>query len=247
MKKRIFQLNYAGHPVRYSFLEATTRYRMRPWPRPVEGESFDVAADRELLERVRVYFPEGTADDYLEYRCMIGLTAQKLLEYGCCVFHAVSFVWKDRAWLLTAPPGTGKTTQYLNWQRLFPGEITMISGDMPVLESREDGSVWVHPSSWNGKENIFGNHSAPLGGLVLLEQGSEDRILPMTPHEAVVPLLRQFMTALETEEEILALAKLTERLLTAAPCWKMINLGGDASTRLLRETLLGSLEKGAEN
>ena len=37
---------------------------------------------------------------------------------------------------------------------MFPDEITMISGDMPVLERREDGTVWAHPSPWNGKEKI---------------------------------------------------------------------------------------------
>ncbi len=247
MAKKVFQLNYAGHPVRYAFLNPVTRFHLRPWPGPVEGEEPDVAATRELLDRVRVYFPEGTADDFLEYRCMIGLTAKSLLRYGCCIFHAVSFVWRGRAWLLTAPPETGKTTQYLNWQRLFPGEIAMISGDMPVLEGREDGSVWVHPSSWNGKEDLHGGDSAPLGGLVLLEQGKEDRIGPLSPREAVIPLLKQFMVVPETEEEIRSLASLLDRMLRAAPCWKMVNLGGDASTRLLRETFLAGMEKGVEN
>lgn len=247
MAEKVFQLNYAGHPLRYSFLEPATRYYMRPRPWPVEGMDPDVAASRELLDQVRVSFPEGTSDEYLEYRCMIGLTAKALLRYGCCVFHAAAFNWRGRAWLLTAPPETGKTTQYLNWQRLFPGEIAMISGDMPVLEGREDGSVWVHPSSWNGKEDLFGGEAAPLGGLVFLEQGPEDRIEPLSLREAVVPLLMQFMVVMDTEEEIRALAALLDRVLRAAPSWKMVNRGGDASTRLLRETLLAGMEKGAEN
>lgn len=243
MDDRVYQLNYAGHPVRYSFLEPKTRYMLRPLPRRVEGVPADVRATRELLELVRPQFPEDTTDSYLEYRCLIGLTGLSLLRFGCCVFHGVAFLWRGRAWLLTAPPETGKTTQFLNWQRLYPGEIEMISGDMPVMESREDGSVWVHPSSWNGKENITGTRSGRLAGVVLLRQGSEDRIAPLPVHDAIIPLMRQFIAVPETEGEIRALTGLTERLIKAAPLWELVNRGGNESTELLRRTLADSIGK----
>ena len=237
-----YQLNYAGNPLRVSFLDPGTRFLFRPLPQPVDGEP-DLRVSREFLEEIRPFLPPEAGDSFVEYRCLLGLTARFLLHYDCCIFHAVAFRWRDRAWLLTAPPGTGKTTQYLNWQRLFSGEIQMISGDMPILESREDGSVWVHPSAWNGKEKLRGAESAPLGGLVLLEQGKEDRIVPLSAQEGLVPLLRQFMVYTETEEEILRIAGLLERMLLTAPHWKMVNRGGDESTRLLRETLEQSIQE----
>ena len=244
MANKIFQLNYAGHPVRVSFLKSATMTYIRPLPSQVYGACADISVSREQLERERVYYPEDSSDEYLEYRCLMSLVARFLLRFGCCIFHAVAFRWRDMAWLLTAPPETGKTTQYFNWRRLFPGEVTMISGDMPVLEGREDGSVWVHPSSWNGKEKLRGAEAAPLGGLVLLEQGQEDRIFPLSVHDGLLPFAQQFMVIPETEQEILSLTKLLERLLLAAPRWKMINRGGNESTILLRETLLRSLESG---
>lgn len=247
MNDKVFELNYAGHPVRYAFLTRKTRTLLHPIPRAVEGVTADVAADRELIERVRPLFPADTEDSFLEYRCLIGLTAQRLLHFGCCVFHAVAFLWRGRAWLLTAPPGVGKTTQLLNWQRCYPGEIAVISGDMPVLEGREDGSVWVHPSSWNGKENLRGRQSAPLGGVVLLEQGSVDQICPLPQAEGILPLFNQFMVVPETEEEIHALAGLMEKMLTAAPCWRMVNRGGNESTALLRATLQNRFAEEAES
>lgn len=245
MADKVYQMNYAGHPVTCSFLYPQTRYYFHPLPKPVDGVEPDLRVTPDLIAEGRNYLTEESSDPYVEYRCFMELTGRRLLTFGCCVFHAVSFVWRDRAWLLTAPSGVGKTTQFLNWQRLFPGEITMISGDMPVLEGREDGSVWVHPSSWNGKENLFSRQYAPLGGLVLLEQGREDRIQPLQSAEAVIPLFMQFMAVPETENEIRALAKLMEQLLTAAPCWKLINRGGDASTELLRKTLADSIGKEA--
>lgn len=243
MAEKVYQMNYGGHPVRYSFLYPQTCAFLRPLPRLVQGVEPDITVTQELIDFVRHLFPDDTTDSFLEYRCLIGLTAQKLLQYGCCIFHAVSFVFQGRAWLLTAPPGTGKTTQFLNWQRLHPEEITMISGDLPVLAGRENGSVWVYPTSWNGKEDIGNRISAPLGGIIVLEQGSEDRIVPLPTSESVRPLFRQFMVRLETEEEILSLAKLLEQMLTAVPCWKMINRGGDESTELLRSTVLQHMKK----
>ena len=237
MADAVYQMNIAGHPLRYAFLYPATRYKLHPWPRPVEGERFDIRVTPEKIALGRNFLTPDLSDEYVEYRCLIELTARALLRYGCSIFHAASFVWRDRAWLLTGPSGVGKTTQYNNWQRLFPGEITMISGDMPVLEARDDGSVWVHPSSWNGKENLSSGLSAPLGGLVLLEQGRENRIAPLSPAEGVAPVFKQFMALPETEEEILLLTQLEDRLLRAAPAWKLVNLGDDASTRLLRRTL----------
>ena len=241
MAQEIYELHYAGHPVRVSFLYPETRYLFRSLPRLCRAEGADVSVSREHLEVSRASYPDGCTDAFIEYRCLMGQISRFLLRWDCCVFHAVAFRWRDRAWLLTAPPGTGKSTQYFNWSRLFPGEIRMISGDMPVLETREDGTVWVQPSSWNGKENLYGAAAAPLGGLVLLEQGREDRIRPLSIPEEVLPLLQQIMAYPETEEEIRAMARVLERALRAAPAWKLVNLGGDDSTRLLRQTLLQSM------
>lgn len=236
-------MTYAGHLLRYAFLYPATRYLMLPWPVPVEGQEYDVGVTPELHARGRAELPPDSTDPYVEYRCLIELTGRALLRYDCTVFHAASFVWRDRAWLLTAPSGTGKTTQVLNWQRLFPDELTVISGDMPVLEARSDGGVLVHPSAWNGKENLSSRLSAPLGGLVLLEQGPENRIALLEPETCLMTLFRQIMVQPETEVEIHRMARLLDQMLRTAPAWTFTNLGDDASTRLLRETLTGAAER----
>lgn len=236
-------MKYAGHPLRYSFLYPATRLLMRPLPVRTEGQEYDVGVTPELHAQGRTELPPDSTEPYVEYRCLIELTARALLRYDCTIFHAASFVWRDRAWLLTAPSGVGKTTQVLNWLRLFPDELTVISGDMPLLEARRDGSVWVHPSAWNGKECLYSNRIAPLGGLVLLEQGAENRIAPMELENDLMKLFRQIMVQPETEDEIRRMARLLDQTLRTAPSWAFTNLGDDASTLLLRETLLGAPER----
>ena len=241
---KTYEVSYAGHIVRYSFINSETRRCFRRFLQRSDSESFDVRASQSEIELVRPLLPPDAIDAYVEYRALISLTAKALLPYDCCIFHSVSFVWRGFAFLLAAPSGTGKTTQFFNWQRLFPGEITMICGDMPVLERRDDGSVWAHPTSWNGKENIGNRICAPVGGIVLLEQGKGNRIRPLSAREAVMPFFEQFIVRPETEEEILSLSRLMDQMLRNVPCFKFVNLGDDASTSLLRETLSPLAEGG---
>lgn len=242
---KVYQAEYAGHLVRYTFLHPYTRQHFKFWLHPVEGEDYEIKATPELVARVLANMPEGNPEYYAEYKSLITLTSEYLLQFGCCLYHAVAFFWRGRSWLLTAPSGTGKTTQFMNWRRLHPGEITMICGDMPVLELRSDGSVWVHSSNWNGKEGVGNKISAPLGGVILLEQGKENRIAPLPVRDAIAPLLCQFAVAFDTEEKIRSVCKLLDGVLCSYPVWKFVNLGDAASTELLRRTIAERI--GGEN
>ena len=234
---KVYQAEYAGHRVRYTFLHPYTRQHFKFWLRPVEGAEYDIKATPELVARTLAHMPEENPEYYAEYKSLITLTSEYLLQFGCCLFHAVAFLWRGRAWLLTAPSGTGKTTQFLNWRKLYPGEIEMICGDLPVLELRDNGSVWVHSSNWNGKEDVGNKVSAPLGGTVLLEQGKENRIGCLSAREAIPALFEQFVSAYETEEQIRTVCALMDAMLSRYPAWKYVNLGDDASTELLRAAI----------
>lgn len=235
----VYEARLAGHPLRYAFRYPETRRYFRSWLKPCGGEA-EILAAPEDIARAHALIPQENAEDYAEFKALIGLTGRALLRRGCSIFHAAAFLWRDRAWLLTAPSGTGKTTQFMNWRRVLPAEITMISGDMPVLALAEDG-VTVHPSPWNGKEDIGSFLSAPLGGTVLLEQGAENRMEPLPTREAIEALFSQFPFDPETEEEIRTMCRLLDEVLRA-PVWKLVNRGDAASTELLRSTLSGGIE-----
>ncbi|MBQ9287785.1 MAG: hypothetical protein IJ212_05080 [Bacteroidaceae bacterium] len=93
-----------------------------------------------------------TINDFAEYSLLPIRTSDLLLSMNRCVFHAVAFKWQERAWLIAALPGTGKSTQYKNLKELYPNEISIINGDKPILEVGDKGIIMVHPSPWNGKE-----------------------------------------------------------------------------------------------
>jgi hypothetical protein len=111
-----------------------------------------------------------TRDGFAEYSLLGCRTSEYLMDFRRFVFHAVAIRWHDRAWLITAPPGIGKSTQYRNLQMMHPDEVSIINGDKPIVEIRDDGA-FVHPSPWTGKEHWDGAEGAPLGGIFFLKHG----------------------------------------------------------------------------
>lgn len=237
MTSRIFEVNFADIPVRYQFRKTAAARNFARHIHLSQAETFNIRMNDDEFRLFRSVHADDIPDEYVEYKGLLYLTALYLLEYQCCIMHAVAFLWRGKAWLLTAESGTGKTTQYLNWTRLFPDEIEMISGDMPVLDFRTD-KIIVHPSPWNGKENIGSSVSGELGGIVILKQGSDNRIKDTDTEEGILTLFRQFTALPETATQIHALAGMVERIMADVPIWSFTNTGTDTSTCILRESLL---------
>lgn len=238
-----FHMQYAGHEIRYQFLKERTPFFFKKYIRHISHDSFDIKMTKEYFDLAREENPEDASDSYVEYRGLIALTGKELLRYNCCIFHSISFLFKGKAWLIAAPSGVGKTTQYLNWQKAWPDEIRMICGDMPVLKMDEKGEISVHPTVWNGKEDIGSRDlSAPLGGIVFLEQGNHNSIRRANPHELVMAMFEQFMARPDNEEQIMNLASIIRTLMEKYPIWKLVNLGDIASTSMIRRTLNDALK-----
>ena len=202
------------------------------------NERANIVTTNDFYDYAKKYIFECNNNAYIEYKCLISLTSKKLLEFNACIFHSVSFVFDGFAWLITAPSGTGKTTQYLNWIKIFPNEIKMISGDMPIIETTETGSINVYPSPWNGKENIFNNISAPLGGIIYLEQSSINTISDLDPKSGVNKIFQQFVVMPDTIKQTENLCLLNKYIYENYPIWILKNNGSIDSTVLLRETII---------
>ena len=165
-----------------------------------------------------------------------------LLGNNSCVFHAVAFTHHGKAFLITAPPGIGKSTQIRYLQSCYPNEFEIISGDRPILQKMLDDSFLVYPSPWNGKENWHGANEAPLSGIICLERGNENRIERLSPKKSILPLLPALMCSRTTEELVTRMAAFEEAIIKNVPIWKLINQGVPGSTHLLYETVFASEE-----
>ena len=236
MERKIYKEIFSGYGLRYAFQYPGAEVYMLPYIKRTEEIDYDILAAPEYIDAHRPFYTESTDDRYVEYKSLIKLTSLALLPNQCCIIHAVAVRMNGFCWLISAPPGTGKTTQYYNLKNLYGEKAEMVCGDMPLLKTSGNGSIMVHPSPWNGKERIKGKISAPLGGILLLRQGDQNSIRRMDPSEAVFPVLTQLAVQPDTEDQVLQIAKFAEDLLQHFPVWEMVNKGDLESSRLAAET-----------
>lgn len=190
-------------------------------------------------EEIAARMEEFGGESFTEYNLLLEHICNLLLPYGRCLFHAVALCVDERAFLITAPSGTGKSTQYRQWKALYGDRVRLVCGDKPVLEFQPPGDIIVHPSPWRGKERWPGSGPARLAGIVYLEQGDHNSIRRMSVSEAVVPLYTQILYQPGNETELRRAASLLERMLRQVPVWKLVNTGDEKSARLTYETLCG--------
>ena len=240
MKHNSNQINIclAGVPIQYILRYTGTKSYFEDFICKEHTKEKALTVTDELWERHRNVVDKSLSNEYAEFYALIGISSRELLKYGKCLFHGVAFVWNKKAWIITAPSGTGKTTQYRLWKRIYGDEIELINGDKPIVECKSDGSIWVYPSPWNGKENYSGRASAQLAGIIYLEQAKYNCIERMDIQNLILPIYRQFLFYGDYESEIRAVGKMEEQILSNIPVWKLSNLGDEESVRMSHEIIL---------
>ena len=192
-----------------------------------------VDLDRLKEEKERL----GGDKAFAEYSLLIEPLSNLLLRNKHFLFHSAAFLWHKKAFLFTAQSGVGKSTQLRNWLDLYQDEIEVINGDKPIIE-RQKKEFIVHPSPWTGKEGLGGIKSAPLGGIIYLEQGLDDKILRISPKEAAYPVFLQFLYKPTDVDSLNYVCSYEESLLSCVPVWKLTNTGTLQSAQLTHQTLI---------
>lgn len=177
--------------------------------------------DRFLLEEAKEegFKVRKFTNPFLERQAVQRAFAEFLLPKNVILLHGSAVAVDGTAYLFTAPSGTGKSTHTRLWREHFGLRAQMVNDDKPFLTVSGEG-VTAHGSPWSGKHGLDSNVSLPLGGICLLERGSENRIRTMAPEEILDMLRHQSLhprdPALEEKLEAL-LVELTGRV----PLWKM--------------------------
>ena len=163
---------------------------------------------------------------YLEYVLSMYRTSDYLTYDNSCLFHGAAFLWNGKAYVISADSGVGKTTQIKNWMELYSHEIRIINGDKPVLHLEKNQSLTVYPSPWKGKEE-WGDDSinAPLGGVILLQQGQENIIKRIDSFQFSAILFANFFSTFEKKEVVQKLCQIETSIWQSVPVWLLVNTG----------------------
>ena len=230
-------INLAGIPIEINCYSEKTFYYMERYMAFADTARPLISVCPEDIGWDGISQEELKTDPFKEYTYVLLPISERLLAFRRCFFHGAALLWRDKAYIFTGPSGAGKTTQYVNWRRIYPNEVSIINGDKSILEWKTDDSFWVHPSPWRGSECYGRNQSAQLAGIIYLEKDEKDQIRRLDPSEAVTLLYQQFLKLEETRESICSLCSMEEALLCHVPVWKLANRGGPEAVSLTRRCI----------
>ena len=167
------------------------------------------------LEREDAEAQDGYRERLVVYRKL----CEKLVEKDIILFHSAAITVDGKAYLFTAPSGTGKSTHIKLWRKRFGKAVGIINGDKPLISvTPTEIRVWGTP--WDGKEHWSANRSAPIAGICQINRGAENEIAPVSAADALGVLFSQTYrptTELGMRKTVQLLAEISQRV----PFWKL--------------------------
>ncbi len=168
--------------------------------------------------------------DMAEYMASGAVFARKLLRYDGFQLHASSVILNDKAYLFSAPSGTGKSTHTEKWVRLFGARY--LNDDKPAL--RYADGVWTaYGTPWSGKHDLSRPEKAPLGAIAFVRRGTENGVQRLSPQEAIPYFISQLLRVIPAELMDLQLT-LLDRLLREIPVYLLTCRNDDEAAYVAR-------------
>ncbi len=165
-------------------------------------------------------------DSYLENLAVYRKIVTKMLDFNTFLMHGAVVAVGDKAWLFTAPSGTGKTTHINLWLNNIPGSY-VVNGDKPLIHVGDECTVYGTP--WAGKEGMNRNIGVKLCGIVVLNRGAENYIAKV-PMSQILPVLIQQSYRPKQKEEVEKTLSLLSRLGKTIPMYQLYcNMDPDAA------------------
>ena len=175
-----------------------------------------ITSDPEQLQEKQ---PHLSLDD-CEYLSTGGSFYNQLLNFNGMMVHASAIVMDGRAYLFSAPCGTGKSTHTALWRKVFGEDRAQILNDDKPALRLEDGVWYAYGTPWSGKTDQNINVRAPLAGIAMIQRGQENRITPFGGSKAVFALLDQTGRPFNGRMRAKIL-ELLDALLSKVPVWKL--------------------------
>lgn len=133
--------------------------------------------------------------------------------HGKYALHSASNYYQEKAWLYSASSGTGKTTHIKLWEKLYA--VPVLNGDLNLLGMEKD-EVFVYGIPWCGTSGVYTTKKYPLGGIILLKRGTENRVCKLPQDERQLYTAQRMISPAWTEKQVddslLFAEKLSDRI-----------------------------------
>lgn len=157
-----------------------------------------------------------------------------LLQRHGLLLHASLIEYAGSGIVFTGPSGVGKSTQAELWRRCFGA--TVLNGDRAALRKTENG--WMaYGSPYAGTSGIYRNENAPLAAIVVLGQGKENTLRPLSGGEALAAIWPEISARRRDVGFVADATALCAELLTDIPVYHLECLPEESAAALLKKGL----------
>ena len=173
-----------------------------------QSEAYRYDGDAEPNVKIRLsdsFFAEKLQEnphlDYemIEYIWMGSEFYNALIHFNGMLLHSSCVVYEGKAYLFSAPCGTGKSTHTQIWLRRFPGAY-ILNDDKPAIRIAKDGTVYACGTPFSGKTSQNVNNIVPIAGICILGRDTTNHIKPIDPDDALFNILNQTVRPPQEED-----------------------------------------------
>lgn len=209
-----------------------TLLQAEPYGTPVQGPA-DMVIQIDI-DRILEMNPGITDRDMAEYLGTGHQFCALLPLHQGFMLHSSAVICDGKAYLFSAPSGTGKSTHTEKWMRLFGAEY--LNDDKPALRFVDDH--WMaYGTPWSGKHDISAPRGVALGGIAVLTRGEENAISRLSPAEALPYIMSQTIfrqTRLRMDKQLALLDDLLDRV----PVWKLTCRNDDDAALMSHDVMV---------
>lgn len=192
-------------------------------------QSKDYLYDGDRETNIIIDIDNQTLDEYLadahgldysgaEYLIAGAQYYSGLISFYGMMLHSSCVVYKDKAYLFSAPCGTGKSTHTQLWLKRFPGAY-ILNDDKPAVRITDKG-IYAFGTPFSGKTELNVNKGVPIGGICVLERAEKNSIKKIDTNEAIFCLLSQTVRP-NNENKMDKLLTVLEHILAKVPVYKL--------------------------
>jgi hypothetical protein len=128
--------------------------------------------------------------------------------------HACGIVdHSGRGHLFVGQSGAGKSTT----ARLWGDEAREIVSDDRVIVREQEGTLWIHGTPWHGEASLSSPSRAPLFGVYLLIQASENELRELSAADAVARLFACAFPPFHDPQAVAFTMSMLERIVSRVP------------------------------
>lgn len=195
---------------------------------------------RSNWQRLKEKQPE-ISDESCEYLSTGASFYRQLIKFNGIMIHSSAVVVDGKAYLFTAPCGTGKSTHTALWLREFGDRAVILNDDKPAVRL-EDGVFYAYGTPWSGKTNQNLNRRVPIGGICILARGEKNEISRVTGKTAIFGLLSQTVRP-KNEVFMNKVLDLLSRLIDTVPIWQLFCTMDLEAARVSYEAMSSASQK----